>query len=354
MALKIFFCNRRGNIFLLLLFLILAIAGAAHQVSSNPQLKKKLYRQFGKTMPRGKALLSDTKNLIQNWRKKQGEKKSALVITELEPYILRQQLPFEMMRHQPGDITVCSFDANFLLNGSLNDGEFNHLANILRFCDLTAFQNLKDQKFPSRMADALKQLRYNARVELSPASTWRQKGFFTFLYRDDRVASSQKMGFLKTSARLWDNDPFYAGFKSGNFDFTVVGFASATNLTLPQDSSIVSVLLSLTESLRQKNPNDKDTVILGDFPFTPSGMTWSNSALLPGMARMLRSTPDTETAGLFGNFWFQRKNLREFTGESGVINLSEEFFPALAPGKQPSSAAQPIWAQFKVTDDDDD
>ena len=111
-------------------------------------------------------------------------------------------------------------------------------------------------------------MRYNARVELSPASTWRQKDFSRSFTATTRGILA-KNGILKTSARLWDNDPFYAGFKSGNFDFTVVGFASATNLTLPQDSSIVSVLLSLTESLRQKNPSDKDTVILGDFPSPP-------------------------------------------------------------------------------------
>ena len=362
--------NSRANAFLGFLFFVILLGVCAYIVLSNPDFQR-MHRQdiikfhfYTRVYTRdAKDLLGKAKTRITGWTKDHGIKIPGLPSAAtggpsqpasfndliFNPKILTQEMPTDMIRHQPDEITLCSFDADFLLNSPLNDQEALHLANIFRFCDLSSIAGLRDEHVLTRIANLLKLLHYNAVCEVSPAVGQKNKTLTAYLFHNDRI-NPLKPAKLFQGATEFHVPPYYGLFKAGSFDFTIVTFQTpASGFPLPSTTPLETVY----ETLKNENPAVQDVMIFGDFSFQSTEMTWSNNALLPTVARLKKGPIETDKTqpDLLGNFWFRKKDLVEFNGNSGVINIKEELFPSAK--KSSASANKPIWAQFKLMPDDD-
>jgi len=355
--------NPRANTFLAFLFFLILIGVAGYFVYNNPDFQRTHRRDIMKANTKLREYTKTAKEFISASQKEfadlkkshklpfmSGPQDKSPTFNELiyDPEVLRQEIPADMVRHQPDEITVCSFDANFLLNNSLSQAEVRHLANILRFCDLSSIAGLNNKIFITEVAGLLKTLRYNAVYAFSPAVGTKHKTFYAYLFRNDRI-TSLKAPRLISGTKDFPVAPYEGRFKARNFAFTLLTFQTpASGSFLP---SIVP-LENIYETVKAEDPDMPSVMIFGGFTFQSTGLSWDNSAFLPTVAELQKGPdgPDRSRGDLLGNFWFRKKDLVEFNGNSGVINIKEELFPS-----SPRSAVvanKPIWAQFKLMPDD--
>ena len=65
-------------------------------------------------------------------------------------------------------------------------------------------------------------------------------------------------------------------------------------------------------------------------------------------------TTITDTS-LYDNFWFQKDNVLEYSGRSGVVRFDENIFRNDDDkAKIAVSDHRPVWADFQINADDDD
>lgn len=354
--------NTRGNAFLWFLICLAVIVGAGYFLYNNKDFQRthrQEIRKFNSYLKKSekfsKNFRDSLKEKIEAWKKSHPSKnKNTSEETKVEtrtfedliysPQTLEQELAPEMIRHQPDEITVCAFNADFLLNNALTDKELVHLANIFRFCDLSSIAGLSNQKFLPKITTLLKILRYDASFE-SNIPSGPGKTVTGYLYRNDRVESLQQKE-ISFQENLFPAPPYYKTFRIGNFDFIV-----ATFYTPVEGFALTSIepLENLYEALSNENPEIKDIMIFGDFTFQSQALSWGSNSLLPTFAHA--KSADKNESQLVGNFWFKKNDLIEFNGKSGIINIPENQFPSSQ--KSSGHATRPIWTQFKVMPDDD-
>ncbi len=354
--------NTRGNAFLWFIFCLAVIAGAGYLLYNNKDFQRthrQEIRKFNNFLKKSekfsKNFGDDLKEKIAEWKKSHPQKnKDASLETKVEtrtfddliysPQTLEQELPPEMIRHQPDEITVCAFNADFLLNNALADKELVHLANIFRFCDLSSITGLSNQKFLPKITTLLKILRYDASFESSDPSNV-DKTIISYLYRNDRV-QSLKRGEMYSGENFFSAPPYYKAFKVGDFDFIVATFpSSAEGFALTS----IEPLENIYETIKSENSSIKDILIFGNFTFQSQSLSWDSDSLLPTFARA--ASVEKNESQLVGNFWFKKNDLIEFNGKSGIINIPEDKFSSRQ--KSSGAANRPIWTQFKAMPDDD-
>jgi len=362
------FKDPRANTFVGILIFLAIMSVAAYIVYNNPDFQKKYRKEISKTryymkdnskavkkfLDESKVKLEDLQKadalksvkFTNPFAKQEKPKVPTYEDMSFDTAILSQEVPLELVRHQADEMIICSFDANFLLNSPLTDKEIQHLANIIRFCDLSAISGLSNTKFIERVSEILKILRYNVVVDVSPPDT-ADKTISAFLYRDDRITAIKPAKILQESEGL-PHAPFYGIFRAMDFDFTVAIFQTpAMGYPLPS----LSPLERMYELIKLENPDVKDLIVFGDFGFRSAGLNWDNNSLLPVMARLKKDAngQTKDQTDLLGNLWFRKKDLVEFSGNAGEINIKEEHFPSTVK----PIANKPIWAQFKAMPDDD-
>ncbi len=354
--------NNHGNSFFILLLTFIILAAAAYIVYTNKDFQRAHRKEIRKVnfylrdyKKKYKDLRTNLSEKMQAWEKSHPTKVKK-ISPETKPETrtfdeliydeqrLQKEIPPEMIRHQPDEITICAFNADFLINNSLSDKEIVHLANILRLCDLSSIAGLTNQHFLPKITTLLKILRYDASFEINdPASVG--KTIIGYLYRNDKI-QSLKRGKIYSAENSFSTLPYYKPFKVGDFDFIVATFNTpAYGFALTS----IEPLENFYETIKNENLDIKDIMIFGDFTFRSDALSWDSASLLPTFARAASS--DKNETDLLGNFWFKKNDLVEFNGKSGILNIDENQFPS----KQKSSLStnKPIWTQFKIMSDDD-
>ncbi len=354
--------STRGNSLLVFLLTLIIVIGTGYVIYTNQDFQRAHRKQISKLnfylrdyKKSAKNFTKKLKEKIAAWKKSHPSKSnntSPLKKTETRSFdeliysqqLLEQELPAEMMRHQPDEMTICAFNADFLLNNPLSDKEMVHLANIFRLCDLSSISNLSNQQFLSKLTTLLKILRYDASFESSDLSNV-DKTVISYLYRNDKV-QSLKQGKIYSGENFFPMSPYYKIFKVGDFDFIVATFPSSS-----EGFALTSMepLENIYETIKGENSEIKDIMIFGNFTFQSESLSWDSDSLLPTFARA--TSAGKNESQLVGNFWFKKNDLIEFNGKSGIINISENQFSSRQ--KSSLSANRPIWTQFKVMSDDD-
>jgi endonuclease/exonuclease/phosphatase family metal-dependent hydrolase len=111
------------------------------------------------------------------------------------------------------------------------------------------------------------------------------KEAYAYFYNADRVQLIEGSNYVYNDIDdTFEREPYIASFRSGNFDFTLVGIH-----TKPGDAnSEIGHLADVANSILAENPDEKDIIIMGDFnadgdyfdedndtnPFKSSGFHW--------------------------------------------------------------------------------
>jgi len=88
------------------------------------------------------------------------------------------------------------------------------------------------------------------------------KEAYAYFYNTDRVQFIEGSQYVYNDTYdIFEREPYIASFRSGNFDFTLVGIH-----TKPEDAnSEIGHLADVVTSILAENPSEKDIIVMGDF-----------------------------------------------------------------------------------------
>lgn len=135
---------------------------------------------------------------------------------------IEKVLPAQSVIAAKSRLKLASFNIRVFSNNSRRDEELNRIADILKQYDIIAIQELRDELVLQRTVDMLKSKGIDYGYEISPPVGKGVKERYAFLYRKDRVVAVMRGKFYREHNDEFIREPFYATFKSGNFDFTLI------------------------------------------------------------------------------------------------------------------------------------
>jgi len=254
-------------------------------------------------------------------------------------------------------LTLASFNIRIFSNTSRDDVELATIADILQKYDLIAIQELRDEEVLKRTVVLLQQRGLGYSYEISPPVGRGVKERYAYLYRTDLVQPVQPGRIYQERGDEFIREPFYATFRSANFDFTLVTIHALFGSSEAERRPEIEELAAVYQAVQDEDPKEQDVILLGDFNFPPTDEGFSRLKAIPGMVFLVAppvKTTITDTSR-YDNFWFQKQYVREYAGESGVDRFNETMSSGddLA-AKRAVSDHRPIWAKFNVGGPDDD
>lgn len=273
-----------------------------------------------------------------------------------------------MVKRPAGTIRIASWN---LLNLS-EPRELERRARVLAHFDLVALQEIKKPATLNklrRVAQSLTGVTWHRQVS-DKVGRGQKAEHMAFLYRTDRVQANHIPGgrgvWKNTRKVRFDRPPYYASFRAGEFDFTVINYHARWGSSR-LISREVEQLPEVIEWVQRRNGDEQDVILVGDFnrdrPTHPAfvplrRMSYTGVVDPPGGFSTYSSTPDGVGANLYDNIFLSTVYTRsEFTGSSGVLYLHQMFFtdrdaPHMVTRIRVSDHS-PVWADFDTSRDDD-
>ena len=275
---------------------------------------------------------------------------------------------------EPNEIRLAAWNIERLGWGGKyerSDPELKDMAKILSQYDFIAITELMgDTTQFKEVLKKLSKMKYEycslvSKPVGSKNNTYRER--YAFLYRKGLVKLVDKGNFYPDSDI--DNDgnddfnrnPYWASFRAGNFDFTVVVVHIRAGDMDDDPRSENELLKSVFEDIQDTNGDDENDVILvGDFNMSPDDHGFRDLAekVKPKVTELIqppKKTTITDT-GLYDNIFLQTEYLTEYTSkkESGVDCFDEDMFGNNDEKAGRISNHRPVWADFRIDLEDDD
>ena len=268
---------------------------------------------------------------------------------------------YEDTSYAVGDAT----DAPYLKLASWNirifsknrtDDELKKICKVAQKFDFIGIIELRDSTIMDRMVAMLKsQYGKNYRYEFSPAVGAGVKEYYAFLYDTSRVR-------LLTSGKIYQDStflrcPYYATFKAGQFDFTVIIIHVIWGNTVGEQRKEIQRLATVYQNIQDSDPKENDIILMGDFNRNPDDdLAWGPLRSIHSM-NVLFALPASSMiwdTNLYYNMMFQSVYTSEYTLDKGIVRFDETYFgnDDNAANKAVSDQ-RPIWAQFRTDYDDD-
>jgi len=247
-------------------------------------------------------------------------------------------------------------------------------AHVIAQYDIVALQEVRS---PARLDDL------RAAVEEETGVPWKAlvskrvgKGdayeYYTFLYRTDRVQEVKRPRgiYPQSSSRSFSRPPFYATFRAGQFDFTLITVHVTFATPESKRTKEVQRLKNVWVYVQSRDPDENDVLLMGDFnrnrpthaAFAPLRDELKLAHLITGdntTFTTYSSGTDSVGGAWYDNIWADSGYTgREYTGRSGIDYTYKRFYtrdrhPHLKVRKTISDHC-PVWAEFSTAGPDDD
>lgn len=221
---------------------------------------------------------------------------------------------------------------------------------------------------------------------LTPAITWQVERtpqpvgdgkaaeYYAFVYRTDRVraADGPRGIYQEQTASDFAREPFFATFRAGNFDFTLVVVHITWGNGGTDITEEVRRLDRVYQQVQDLSRSENDVILLGDFNTDGPGKRSFDALRSTGLQALVplhtnghptkttySTKPGTVWASFYDNLWILPTATgqpgREWTGQAGVDPIHERFYQGdhLHVRTKVSDHA-PVWASFYTHLQDDD
>lgn len=171
------------------------------------------------------------------------------------------------IEEEPSVIKIAAFNIQiFGKTKRQKDYVMDVLTNIAREFDIVFIQEIRDSREETapyflQKINEMEGAKYKfIRSERLGRTT--SKEAYAYFYNSGTVEFIEDSDYVYDDVDdVFEREPYTASFRSGNFDFTLVGIH-----TKPDDAySEIGNLTYVVYSILSKNPNEKDVIILGDF-----------------------------------------------------------------------------------------
>lgn len=257
-------------------------------------------------------------------------------------------------------IKIASWNIRDFSDASRDDEELQHICNILKEYNLIAIMELIDENVLIRAQNMLRSwgLYYDYEVSdpvgRSPSSMER----YAFLYDTDKVYVVEPGLLYPDPEDKFTREPYYATFRSGNFDFTIIVVHVIWGDTVGERQAEIQELAPVFQDIQDANASEQDVLLVGDFNREPNddlayGDLWAIESMEYLFHLPLKSM--IVDSNLFDNIFYQPIYVTEYTGWKGINRFDETMFANddnLA--NLMVSDHRPVWAEFNTNEDDDD
>ena len=255
-------------------------------------------------------------------------------------------------------LKFASWNIRTLSDGSRNDTELDSIVDILDEYDLIAIIELKDEEVLKRIQNKLSEKGLEYQYIISPpvgAPDSSHREHYCFLYRlkfIEPLTIGELYPDLNDSIEDFVRDPFWATFKSGNFDFSIIVCHIVWGDTVGPRKLEIKALKKVYEYVQKENGLEQDIILCGDFNRNISDSdTYSNILSINTMKNLFEDPQKShiKDSSLYDNIFFQTKYTKEFTGDSGINKFDEIFFENDDEAANLAvSDHRPVWAIFRT------
>ena len=257
-------------------------------------------------------------------------------------------------------LSVAAWNIRILSDNSRNDSELHKIAQTLIDYDFIAISELRDEAVLKRTQKILSQMGKMYQYQLSPAVGRGVKERYAFLYKRDLVSVVKQGELYPDAADGKDDfarDPYWATFRAGAFDFSVIVVHVIWGDTVGPRKAEVSALADVYRYVQEANGTEEDVLLVGDFNRNPNDTeAYSRIMAIPSMVRLfeLPQKSHVRDSSLYDNIFFQSDYVTEYLGTSGIDKFDETDF---GNDDQAANLAvsdhRPVWAVFGIEIDDD-
>ena len=160
----------------------------------------------------------------------------------------------------------------------------------------------------------------------------RYKERYAFLYYKGLVSIVKDGEHYPDAADGEDDfvrDPYWATFRAGTFDFSVIVVHVVWGDTVAERQAEVMELAQVYQFVQEANGDEEDVLLVGDFNRAPNDtIAYGNLMALPSMTYLFR-LPDKShirDTSLYDNIFFQTDHVTEYLGRSGIDKFDENRF----------------------------
>ena len=256
------------------------------------------------------------------------------------------------------ELKLAAWNIRIFSDNSRDDTELYKIAQTLIDYDFIAISELRDERVLKRVQRVLSESGAEYGYLISDpigrqGSSHRER--YAFLYYKGLVSVVQDGAFYPDAADGEDNfvrDPYWASFRAGKFDFSVIVVHVVWGNTVAGRRAEVMELAEVYEYVQKANGVEDDVLLVGDFNREPDDtMAYKNLMALPSMTHLFRLPQKSHIrdSSLYDNIFFQTDFVKEYLNRSGIDKFDEtDFGNDDKAANLAVSDHRPIWAVFRI------
>lgn len=258
---------------------------------------------------------------------------------------------------QAKTLKLAVWNIRIFSNDKRDDVELGYICKNLINYDFTALIEVRDEEILRRTENLLSTMGRNYNYLVSDEVGRGVKERYAFLYDQDKVFVLKQGRIYPDKNDDFIREPYFATFRSGNFDFTVIVVHIIWGDKVSERRAEIQKLAEVYERIKNIDTTEKDIILVGDFNREPDDdKAFSALRNIPSMKNLF-DLPQKSVifdTNLYDNIWFQMDHVKEWTGIKGIDKFDE--FQFANDDKKASLAVsdhRPVWAIFDTTKDDD-
>lgn len=263
--------------------------------------------------------------------------------------------PEEKIKTCSPNITIASFNIRKFSDNSRDDAELDKIISVLKQFDLIAVQEvIGDTIILNRTVKKLAENGEDYSFIVGKPVGNTQKEQYAFLFNNKKITH---VGKPKTYYDKYDKfirEPFYASFKSNNFDFDIFTIHILYGDSAADRSSEMKQISSVYEYYQEKDESENDLILTGDFNTEPWDDNFDFIWQIPDVKIAIREGKSTigKYGNLYDNIIFD-SNTEEYTGVKGIYYYDEILGLEQEEAKEAVSDHRPVYSVFCTGEDDD-
>lgn len=267
------------------------------------------------------------------------------------------EIPSEPTEPIQDKIRFASWNIRIFSNNSRDDSELEKICDVLKDYDFIALIELRDEAVLQRTEAMLESMGKDYDYEISSEVGRGVKEHYAFLFDTSKVEVVETGKIFDDTEELFIREPYYATFRAGNFDFSVIAIHVIWGDRVADRRAEILMLDDVYNHVQDMSDSEQDIILVGDFNREPDDNTsFRELRAIPSMVSLfnLPSKSHIKDSSLYDNVWFQSDYLSEYTGISGIDKFDEtDFANDDSLANLAVSDHRPVWAEFYVGVDDD-
>ena len=252
---------------------------------------------------------------------------------------------------------LAAWNIRIFSDASRDDAELRHIAQTLIDYDFIAIVEVRDEAVLRRTEQLLEEGGRDYDYLMSPPVGAKVKERYAFLFDRGMVRVIEDGEVFPDPNDAFLREPYFASFRVGEFDFTVVAVHIIWGNSVVQRRREVQELASVYQAVQAGNGAEQDVILLGDFNRNPDdGEAYRPLLDIPMMTQLfqLPQKSHIKDTSLYDNIFFQTDHLTEYTGDSGIDRFDEtDFGNDDVAASLAVSDHRPVWGTFHTANDDD-